>query len=94
MKKDVRTCLYVLRACWAGGVEVRMEACAVFARWGMVREGASHTTERLDIIPGDVVEEVSRRFITNGGFENFLLMAYWKPLTSPEASRREENAPV
>ena len=77
MKEDVRTCLFVLRACWAGGVKVRIEACAIFARWGMIREGVSHATERLDVIPRDVVEEVSRRFITNSRFENFLLVAYW-----------------
>ena len=63
-----------------------MEFRAIFAHGGMICQGAGHTTKHTNVITGDIVEEICRRFITDCRFENFLLVAYRKPLVPLETS--------
>ena len=48
----MHTGLYMLRACWATVVEIRIEVKPVFSSWYVVGDGASHATKRAYIIPG------------------------------------------
>ena len=44
---------------------VWVEATAVFACWGMVREGAGHTAHGLNVIPRERQEEALRMLVAD-----------------------------
>jgi hypothetical protein len=60
----------------------------------MIGYSASHATERRNVIPRELVEEVCGRFISNGRFKELLLTTQGEPLLSFERSTSSKNAPV
>ena len=51
MKKDMRTGLYMLRACWATVIEVGVESEPVSSDGRVVGDGTSHATKCTNVVP-------------------------------------------
>ena len=60
----------------------------------MVGYSASHATERRNVIPREVIEEVCGRLVTDGGLKDFLFAAKREPLSALKRLTGREDAPV
>ena len=63
-------------ACWAFDFVGGVEPLSIFAGWGVVGESAGHATQRHDVVPRQIEEEVSGRFIADSGLEWLLFPPY------------------
>ena len=81
-------------AMFAKGWRIRMKASTIFARWGMVCEGASHTTRGLNVIAGERQEEAFHLLIADVRFEQSALAPYLHPSSAFVRLGLGKNAPM
>ena len=73
---------------------VRMELLSIFARRGVICQGAGHTANGRYVIPGQSREESLARLIGDIGFELPTYPFNWEPAAALVRMGRGENAPV
>ena len=73
---------------------VRMESLSIFARRGVICQGAGHTANGRYVIPGQSREESLARLVGDVGFELPTSPFNWEPAAALVRMGRGENAPV
>ena len=94
-KEDVILGMLGLRSAgFAKGGFVWMEPLSIFARWGVICQGASHTANGRNVIPGQSHEESLACFVGDVGFEFPTSPFDWKPTAALVRMGCGESAPV